>query len=397
MRIATLGPKGTCSEETALAYLADLGIETGEHLDLCASFEEAADRVLSGEADLVIVPAAYKGYNDIVFRNFGQLRTKEVLCTLTPEFVLAGRKSIPMPSMGRTYSIASHPSPEPLLDRLTFPHSIVKSSSNSDAAWRAAKGETDLCLTNSRALDEVNGEVVDEQCLHVIEHFGATGMEWAVFERGEGDEGEKMRRRFRTAQFGDSSYLNPESVEQWLAEQGIDTDVKSVQQGIVAIPSAAESDQLLAEDHSSTKPTALFVDNDPDAFALIPECFPDWRWKYAPSPGDALKVLSVHDADVAFIDVGLIRDNDATDKSGAMLLEKIRRRNPDVPVIMITGYARSDELAAFCFRHGAIDYLRKPLDPDRLTAWLDIMHRRWRAQRVGTTYHTKCIAADCFE
>jgi two-component system cell cycle sensor histidine kinase/response regulator CckA len=53
------------------------------------------------------------------------------------------------------------------------------------------------------------------------------------------------------------------------------------------------------------------------------------------------------------------------EKNGINLLDKIRTFNPDIPVIIMTGYA-SLETAVEAVKHGAFDYLSKPLDFNKL-------------------------------
>ena len=63
MRVATLGPSGSCSEEAALGFLRERG--EGEVAPiLTRSFEDAAGFVLSSEAEYAIVPAAYINLHD---------------------------------------------------------------------------------------------------------------------------------------------------------------------------------------------------------------------------------------------------------------------------------------------------------------------------------------------
>jgi len=53
------------------------------------------------------------------------------------------------------------------------------------------------------------------------------------------------------------------------------------------------------------------------------------------------------------------------EKNGINLLDRIRTFNPDIPVIIMTGYA-SLETAVEAVKHGAFDYLSKPLDFNKL-------------------------------
>lgn len=50
---------------------------------------------------------------------------------------------------------------------------------------------------------------------------------------------------------------------------------------------------------------------------------------------------------------------------GLALLELIRTKQPDVPVVVVTGYP-SAESAKRCRELGVLHYLRKPFDPEEL-------------------------------
>lgn len=182
MKIATLGPKGTCSDEVASSYIASLGLSL-KALELRKSYEEAVDLVLSGAADQVVVPAAYMNFHEIVFRNTDQLRVCEILYSQTPTFVLAAKRGF-VPAQADVYGLACHHAPAPLMERLKFPAERVDAASNAYAAWMVSDGQADLCITQSKAIEAINREVPPERQLEVIETYGPVDMVWAVFERG---------------------------------------------------------------------------------------------------------------------------------------------------------------------------------------------------------------------
>lgn len=378
MKIATLGPQGTCSEEVAIAYLRKLGLDPNICLSLCESFEDAASKTLTGQADRMIVPAAYTRFHNITFDNIGKMHVVDVLYSKTPAFLLAGRRELSPAMPCRRYSIAAHPSPAPLLKRLSLEFDVVDASSNSTAAWMAANGEADLCLTNQRALSDINSKVALNQQLELIEYFGTVDMVWAVLELGQSD----IDRNFWSGDFERRLELHPEAVTDWLLDNGVHTDLaEDMSQSVGFTMSVLENETLLA----GSKPRALFIDNDPEAFALIPDVYAGWDWVYANSIDAALAAVEAGAFSVAMMDIGLVRDEDASDQSGTQLLTSIRRSNPEIPILMITGMLRSDDLAAFCFRLGALDYMKKPLDIARLSAWMELLERRWWSNSTGTT------------
>jgi two-component system response regulator HydG len=79
----------------------------------------------------------------------------------------------------------------------------------------------------------------------------------------------------------------------------------------------------------------------------------------APDLDDAEQYLTHDDPDLVFVDIFLEND------SGIDLLKSVQERNPHTPVIMITG-APSIETATECLRHGAFDYIVKPVRQDAI-------------------------------
>src|SRR5262249_17738669 len=72
-------------------------------------------------------------------------------------------------------------------------------------------------------------------------------------------------------------------------------------------------------------------------------------------PEAALAFLEAHDVDVLFLDIQM---------PGLTGFELLERLNRDVPVIFTTAY---DQYAIDAFTVHSVDYLLKPIDPDRLT------------------------------
>ncbi|MDX1501755.1 MAG: sigma-54 dependent transcriptional regulator [Thermoanaerobaculia bacterium] len=68
------------------------------------------------------------------------------------------------------------------------------------------------------------------------------------------------------------------------------------------------------------------------------------------------------------------------DGSGVDLLDRLRRHELDVPVVLITAHG-SVELAVEAMKKGALDFLTKPLDYDRLRRALEAAHASLRTRR----------------
>ncbi len=82
---------------------------------------------------------------------------------------------------------------------------------------------------------------------------------------------------------------------------------------------------------------------------------------YAADGAQALQLLEREPFDLVYLDLNL------PDMDGIQVLKEIRRRDPALPVIMLTGYGTLQS-AVEALRLGATDYLMKPSDPDVLLA-----------------------------
>jgi two-component system, NtrC family, response regulator HydG len=119
----------------------------------------------------------------------------------------------------------------------------------------------------------------------------------------------------------------------------------------------------------------LIVDDDPDIPAVI-ERFArklGFEVTYRGSGRDALAALSDLKPDVALVDLQMPQ------LGGMDVLKAVRAADPECQVILMTGNA-TVETAIEAVKAGALDYLSKPLDFDRLRKLLvdvrDSIHRR---------------------
>jgi DNA-binding NtrC family response regulator len=104
--------------------------------------------------------------------------------------------------------------------------------------------------------------------------------------------------------------------------------------------------------------TILVVDDDP----YIQEALEDrleslgYRVSLAADGQQALELLEQQDPQLVLLDIEMPR------MKGLDVLKEIRRRERDVPVIMITAYGSID-LAVQAMKEGAYDFIPKPFDP----------------------------------
>jgi PAS domain S-box-containing protein len=110
----------------------------------------------------------------------------------------------------------------------------------------------------------------------------------------------------------------------------------------------------------------LIVDDDRDFAEALEDLLVSHGYDVvtAHSPATALETEADFAPDVALIDVRLGQS------SGMDLVEAIKDRRPDIVCIMVTAYANV-ETAVDAMRHGADDYLRKPVETAELFATLE--------------------------
>ena len=97
-----------------------------------------------------------------------------------------------------------------------------------------------------------------------------------------------------------------------------------------------------------------------------------------PSGEEALQYLQVRPIDVAVLDVRM------PGMDGITLLREIKKLNPLIEVIMLTGHA-SLEVALEGMRSGAFDYLMKPAEIDELLYKIQDAHRAKTIQEEKIT------------
>jgi two-component system sensor histidine kinase/response regulator len=83
----------------------------------------------------------------------------------------------------------------------------------------------------------------------------------------------------------------------------------------------------------------------------------------ADSAASALDRMSHQDYDAIVTDIRM------PGMDGLKLLEEIRTRRPDTPTLIITGHGDND-LVVHALRHGARDFIQKPIDRDYFVAAL---------------------------
>jgi DNA-binding NtrC family response regulator len=109
------------------------------------------------------------------------------------------------------------------------------------------------------------------------------------------------------------------------------------------------------------KPRVLIVDDDPGTLASLSRAFAleGYTALTAHSAASALEKLGAESVDAVLSDVVM------PEMDGLEFLAEVRRRAPDVPVVLMSGQA-SVETAVRATRLGALDFVEKPVGLDRL-------------------------------
>ncbi len=112
--------------------------------------------------------------------------------------------------------------------------------------------------------------------------------------------------------------------------------------------------------------TILVVDDEQVHRYMLCSMFKDWGWKCVEADDGKVAVDAVekHQYDAVLMDVRMAR------MDGMEAFSRIHAMNPALPVIIMTAYSSVDA-AVEAIKHGAYDYLTKPLDFDRLRLTLE--------------------------
>ncbi|MES3020581.1 MAG: sigma-54 dependent transcriptional regulator [Pseudomonadota bacterium] len=115
-------------------------------------------------------------------------------------------------------------------------------------------------------------------------------------------------------------------------------------------------------------PTVLIIDDNAAVAIALEVLFSlhDIDALRAASPEEGLALLARSEVDLVIQDMNFSADT-TSGAEGVALFREIRRRHPDLPVILLTAWTHLDA-AVDLIRSGAADYLSKPWNDDRLLA-----------------------------
>src|ERR1051325_6520994 len=129
----------------------------------------------------------------------------------------------------------------------------------------------------------------------------------------------------------------------------------------------------LPSGQSARSASILVVDDEPDVAELFRQRFRretgqgTYVMHFAASGAEALDRLA---GEIEPTLVAVLSDINMPGMDGLELLAEIKRRFPDLPVMMVTAYG-DDERRRRAAEHGAAEFLTKPVDFEQLKAQLN--------------------------
>jgi len=110
----------------------------------------------------------------------------------------------------------------------------------------------------------------------------------------------------------------------------------------------------------------LVVDDEPQIVAVLADFLAElgYATRSAMTGPEALRLAAEFQPDAVLLDLAL------PDMRGEVVLQQLRRTNPHLPVIMVTGND-DPELARRSLAQGAFDYVAKPFTLSRLQQVLE--------------------------
>lgn len=125
------------------------------------------------------------------------------------------------------------------------------------------------------------------------------------------------------------------------------------------------------------RPKVLVVDDDPNLTELLVDTLEVIGYEACPalSPLEALRMLSESEFNLVITDISM------PGMSGIELLQRIKEREQDMPVMLITGVG-SDELKQEAFESGADGFLSKPFRIGKIEAEIGKLLRGIQRRRV---------------
>ena len=130
----------------------------------------------------------------------------------------------------------------------------------------------------------------------------------------------------------------------------------------------------------------LIIDDNSDIRNIINDLIIDagYKTRIAANYNQALNEIDKKLPDVAIIDVKL----DKGDNDGLELLSHLKKKNKDIPVIIITGHANI-EMAIKALKAGAFEFIEKPFDQERLMNFVNRALENIKLRNINKEFEDK--------
>ena len=130
----------------------------------------------------------------------------------------------------------------------------------------------------------------------------------------------------------------------------------------------------------------LIIDDNPDIRNILKDLISEagYETRIAANYNQALNEIDKKLPDVAIIDVKL----DKGDNDGIELLNHIKNKDKDIPVIIISGHANI-EMAIKSLKSGAFEFLEKPFDEERLMNFVKRAVENFKLKNENKVLETK--------
>jgi phosphoserine phosphatase RsbU/P len=148
------------------------------------------------------------------------------------------------------------------------------------------------------------------------------------------------------------------------------------------MPAAGPASESWDGPSADTGPARILVADDQpsvlEALRLLLKC-DGHRTELVTGPESVLDRLQSGEFDLVLLDLNYTRDT-TSGSEGLDLLSRIRARDPNLPIVVMTAWSSVD-LAVEAMRRGACDFIQKPWDNTRVLSLLQTHVQRYRRLR----------------
>ncbi len=135
----------------------------------------------------------------------------------------------------------------------------------------------------------------------------------------------------------------------------------------------------------------LVIDDEPNYLIVLSELLRDEGFEVYTAPGGREGLEIVREVDIDIV----ISDMQMPEMDGLQLLQKIKKINAGLPVIIITAYAEVEK-AVLAMQSGAFSYLAKPFSNDELIVNINKAARHYSLLRENTRLRKEVRAQNNF-